>query len=77
MASIMKAVASGHITPNEAAEIGKVIDAYVRAYQTAEMNEPVARIEQFSDEELLRIMTGRRAAEAVMPISGLLTVRPR
>ena len=77
MASIMKAVATGHITPNEAAEIGKVIDAYVRAYQTAEMNEPVTRIEQFSDEELLRIMTGGRAAEAVTPISRLLTVRPR
>ena len=77
MASIMKAVATGHITPSEAAEIGKVIDAYVRAYQTAEMNEPATRIEQISDEELLRIMTGGRAAEAVTPVSRLLTVRPR
>jgi hypothetical protein len=77
MASIMKAVATSHITPSEAAEIGKVIDAYVRAYQTAEMNEPATRIEQISDEELLRIMTGGRAAEAVTPVSRLLTVRPR
>ena len=77
MASIMKAVATGHITPSEAAEIGKVIDAYVRAYQTAEMNEPVTRIEQISDEELLRIIADGRAAGAVTPVSRLLTVRPR
>jgi hypothetical protein len=32
MASVVSAVATGHITPSEAAEIGKVIDAYVRAY---------------------------------------------
>jgi Family of unknown function (DUF5681) len=77
MASAMRAVATGHITPSEAAEIGKVIDAYVRAYQTAEMNEPVTRIEQFSDEELMRIIAGGRAVEAVAPVSRLLTVRPR
>lgn len=32
-----------HVTPSEAAKIGKVIDAYVRAYQTAELDERVAR----------------------------------
>jgi hypothetical protein len=77
MAAVTNAVATGHITPSEAAELGKVIDSYVRAYQTAEMDEAVTRIEQFSDEELLRIMTGGRTAEAVTPISRLLTVRPR
>jgi hypothetical protein len=41
------------------------------------MNEPVTRIEQISDEELMRIITRGRAAEAVTPISRLLTVRPR
>ena len=77
MAAVAKAVATGHITPGEAAELGKVIDSYVRAYQTAEMNEPVKRIEQISDEELLRIIAGGRAAEAATPVSRLLTVRPR
>jgi Family of unknown function (DUF5681) len=77
MAAVVEAVAAGQVTPDEAAEIGKVIDAYVRAYQTAEMNEPSTRIEQFSDEELLRIMTGGRVVEAVTPISRLLTLRPR
>jgi hypothetical protein len=40
MAAVTNAVATGHITPSEATEIGKVIDAYVRAYQTAEPEEP-------------------------------------
>ncbi len=77
MASIMKAVATGHITPSEAAEIGKVIDAYVRAYQTAELDERAARVEQWSDEDLIRIAMGGKATEAVTPVSRLLTVRPR
>ena len=35
MAAVTQAVAVGQVTPGEAAEIGKVIDAYVKAYQTA------------------------------------------
>jgi hypothetical protein len=46
MAAVTKAVATGHITPSDAAEIGKVIDAYVRAYHAAEIDERVARVEQ-------------------------------
>ena len=38
-------MATGHITPNEATEIAKVIDAYGKAYQTAELDEGVARME--------------------------------
>jgi len=40
---------------SEAAEIAKVIDAYVKAYQTAELDERVARVEQLSDADLMRI----------------------
>jgi hypothetical protein len=58
MAAVTKAVATGHITPSEATEIAEVIDAYVRAYQTAELDERVARIEQLSDAELMRIAMG-------------------
>jgi hypothetical protein len=36
-AAIAEAVAAGHLTPSEAAEIGKVIEIYVKAYQTAEL----------------------------------------
>jgi hypothetical protein len=53
MAAVTKAVATGHIAPNEATEIGKVIDAYVTAYRTAELDR-VARVEQLSDAELTR-----------------------
>ena len=77
MAAVTKAVATGHITPSEAAELGKVIDTYVRAYQTAELDERVARVEQLNDAELMRIAMGGRPAEAVTPVSRLLTVRSR
>jgi hypothetical protein len=59
-AAIAQAVAAGHITPSEAAEFGKVIELYVRAYQVAELNDRIAPLEQMSDEELLRIINGSR-----------------
>ena len=55
-AAIAQAVAAGHITPSEAAEFGKVIEIYVRAYQVAELDDRTARLEQLSDEELQRII---------------------
>jgi len=55
-AAIAQAVAAGHITPSEAAEIAKVVDVYVRAYQTAELSDRVACVEQMTDEELQRII---------------------
>jgi hypothetical protein len=58
MAAVTKAVAAGNITPSEAAEVAKVIDAYVRAYQTAELDERVACVRQLSDAELMRIAMG-------------------
>jgi hypothetical protein len=32
--AVAEAVAAGHLTPSEAADIGKVIEIYVKAYQT-------------------------------------------
>jgi hypothetical protein len=75
-ATVAKAVAAGDVTPNEAAEIGKVIDAYVKAYQTAELDERVARVEQLSDAELMRIAMGGHA-KTVTPVSRLLTALGR
>jgi hypothetical protein len=62
-------VHAGHITPSEAAEIGKVIDTYVRAYQTAELNDRTAPLNQMSDEQLMHII---RSGESTTP--RLLTV---
>ena len=55
-AAVMAAVSNGDITLSEASEIGKLIDSYVKAYQTAELNDRVACVEQLSDEELMRII---------------------
>jgi Family of unknown function (DUF5681) len=79
MAGVTKAVATGHITPGEAAEIGKVIDAYVRAYQTAELDDRVARMEQLSDAELTRIAMGKQQADRTSASQSpkLLVLDPR
>ncbi|MEH2618397.1 hypothetical protein V1285_003343 [Bradyrhizobium sp. AZCC 1620] len=58
MAAVTEAVAAGHITPGEAGEIGKLIDVYVKAYQTAELDDRIARVEQLSDAELMHIAAG-------------------
>jgi hypothetical protein len=52
-----------------------VIEAYVKAYQTAELDEQMARMEQLSDGELMKIAMGGQAEETVSPVSRLLTVR--
>ena len=70
-AAIAQAVAAGHLTPSEAAELGKVIEIYVKAYQTAELDDRNARVEQLSDEELMRII---RKGESTPP--RLLTIGP-
>jgi hypothetical protein len=45
-------------TPGEAADIAKVVDAYVNAYQTAELDERVARVELLIREPQLHHRTG-------------------
>ena len=55
-AAIAQAVAAGHLAPSEAAELGKVIEIYVKAYQTAERDDRIASVEQLSDEEQMRII---------------------
>jgi hypothetical protein len=72
-AAIAQAVAAGHITPSEAAEFAKVVDVYVRAYQTAELNDRVARVEEMSDEELLRVIRSG-SGESTPP--RLITIDP-
>src|SRR6516164_11257941 len=73
-AAVAEAVAAGHVTPSEAAEIGKVIEVYVKAYQTAELNDRVACVKQMSDEELMRVITSG-SGESTPP--RLITIGPR
>jgi hypothetical protein len=72
ISAIAAAVTSGDITPSEASEIAKLIDTYVKAFQTAELDERVARVERMSDAELMRIARNG-STETVAPISRLLT----
>ena len=70
-------MATGNITPSEATEIAKVIDAYVKAYQTAQLDERVALVHQLSDAELMRIALGGRTGNTDAPVSLLLTAASR
>ena len=70
-AAVMVAVSNGDLTLSEASEIGKLIDSYVKAYQVAELDDRTARVEQLSDEELMRII---RKGESTPP--RLLTIGP-
>jgi hypothetical protein len=72
-AAIAQAVAAGHVTPSEAAEIGKVLEIYIRAYQTAELDDRNERMEQMTDEELMRILRNG-SGESTPP--RLLTIGP-
>jgi hypothetical protein len=45
VSSVLAAVAAGEITPADAAELGKLIDSYVKAYETAELAERLERLE--------------------------------
>jgi hypothetical protein len=44
--ALLQAVATGDLTPAEAADISKSIDAHVRAIQATDLNERLLRIEQ-------------------------------
>jgi hypothetical protein len=74
-AAVAAAVSNGDITLSEAAEVAKLIDAYVRAYTAAELDDSMARVGQLTDAELLRIASGGRVGENTTP--RLLTITTR
>jgi hypothetical protein len=45
-AAIVEAVASGDLTPSEAAELSKVVDGYARTLQAAEFEARLAKLEK-------------------------------
>jgi len=50
LSSVLAAVAAGEITPTDAAEVGKLIDSFVKAYETAELAERLERLERMSSQ---------------------------
>jgi hypothetical protein len=46
MASITAAVAAGEITPGEAAELSRLVEAYVKAIEASEFDERLRAIEE-------------------------------
>ena len=55
-AAVTEAVAAGQITPSEAGEIGRLIEAYVKAYHAAELDDRAMLLHSLTDEELMRII---------------------
>jgi len=50
VSAVLTAVASGELTPSDAAEIGKLIDSYVKAFETAELAERLERLERMTSQ---------------------------
>lgn len=44
--ALLQAVAAGDLTPSEAADIGKAVDAHVRAIEATDLHQRLARIEE-------------------------------
>jgi hypothetical protein len=49
MASITAAVAGGEITPGEAAELSKLVEAYVKAIEASEFDQRLRALETRGD----------------------------
>jgi hypothetical protein len=45
-AALVEAVAAGDLTPSEAAELGKLVEAYIRAIEATELDERLSRLER-------------------------------
>ena len=48
VSAVLAAVAAGDLTPADAGEISKLIDAFVRAYETAELADRLDRLERMT-----------------------------
>ncbi|MEO6782540.1 MAG: hypothetical protein ABI196_16820 [Bradyrhizobium sp.] len=50
VSAVLAAVAAGEITPADAGEISKLIETYVRAFETAALAERVERLERMPNQ---------------------------
>src|SRR4051794_20447298 len=48
VSAVLAAVAAGELTPADAGEISKLIEAYVKAFETAELAERLERLERMT-----------------------------
>ena len=48
--SVLAAVATGEITPSDAAEIGKLIETFLRAFEAAEISQRLDRLERMTNQ---------------------------
>lgn len=48
--AVLAAVAAGDLTPADAGEISKLIDSYVRAFETAELADRLERLERMTQQ---------------------------
>jgi hypothetical protein len=48
ISAVLAGVAAGDLTPSDAGEISKLIEVYVRAFETAELAERVERLERMT-----------------------------
>ena len=44
--ALLQAIAAGELTPSEAADIGKAVDAHVRAIEVTDLHLRLARLEE-------------------------------
>ncbi|TXN36553.1 hypothetical protein FV232_21445 [Methylobacterium sp. WL30] len=44
--ALLQAIAAGELTPSEAADIGKAVDAHVRAIEVTDLHQRLARLEE-------------------------------
>jgi hypothetical protein len=50
MGALLAAVAAGNVTPSEAGEVGKIVDAYVEALQVSEIEQRLKALEERANE---------------------------
>ena len=67
-AALLQAVASGELTPSEAAEVGKLVEAHVRAIELTDVQ---ARLEDAMSPRRVVVVTGHSAAEHEAQIAAL------
>src|SRR6516165_431968 len=75
MSSVMNAVAAGQLTPADASELSKVVACTVKSFEAAEFTDSLARMDELTDAQLLRIAAGGSAPEIIGP--RLLTIGSR
>jgi hypothetical protein len=50
-AALVQAVAAGQLTPSDAAELGRLLESYLRSIEATEFEQRLARIERRGDDE--------------------------